>query len=48
MKKHSKVVTVEYVVQDCPICGKVIVKHYLEQGNGKAKNTKPKEKIPRA
>ncbi len=32
MKKHSRVVTVEYVVQDCPICGKVIVKHYLEKG----------------
>nr|DAE23392.1 MAG TPA: hypothetical protein [Myoviridae sp. ctcPl3] len=30
MKKHSKIVTVEYVVQDCPICGKVIVKHYLD------------------
>ncbi|WP_288861280.1 hypothetical protein [uncultured Bacteroides sp.] len=32
MKKHSKVVTVEYVVQDCPICGKVIVKHYVGEG----------------
>lgn len=30
MKKHSRVVTVEYVVQDCPICGKVVVKHYLD------------------
>lgn len=29
MKKRTKVVTVEYVVQDCPICGKIIVKHYL-------------------
>ena len=29
MKRHSKIITVEYVVQDCPICGKIIVKHYL-------------------
>ena len=32
MKKHSKVVTVEYVVQDCPIRGKVVVKHYVGEG----------------
>lgn len=29
---YRKVVTVEYVVQDCPICGKVIVKHYVGEG----------------
>ena len=29
MKKHAKVITVEYVVQDCPIYGKIIVKHHL-------------------
>lgn len=29
MKRHSKVITVEYVVQDCPICGKIVVKHCL-------------------
>ena len=34
MKKHSRVVTVEYVVQDCPICGKVIVKHYVDKPKG--------------
>lgn len=37
MKKHTKVVTVEYIVQDCPICGKVIVKHYLEKGKDDGK-----------
>lgn len=35
-KKHTKVVTVEYIVSDCPIMGKVIVKHYVEK-NGKKK-----------
>ena len=29
MKKHTRIITVEYVVRDCPICGKVIVKHHL-------------------
>ena len=29
MKKNTRVVTVEYIVQDCPICGKIIVKHHL-------------------
>nr|DAF51153.1 MAG TPA: MqsA [Siphoviridae sp. ct4Uy2]DAL94128.1 MAG TPA: MqsA [Caudoviricetes sp.] len=29
MKKHTRIITVEYVVRDCHICGKVIVKHHL-------------------
>lgn len=37
MKKHTKVVTVEYVVQDCPICGKIIVKHHLYATDDKDK-----------
>lgn len=28
-KKSKKVITVEYIVQDCPIMGKTIVRHYL-------------------
>lgn len=28
-KKKEKVVSVEYIVQDCPIMGKTIVRHYL-------------------
>lgn len=27
--KTKKLYTAEYVVQDCPIMGKIIVKHYL-------------------
>lgn len=29
-KKNSK--CVEYIVQDCPIMGKVIVRHYIDNG----------------
>lgn len=43
MKKNSRVVTVEYVVQDCPICGKVIVKHYLDNGG----KDNPKREVKR-
>lgn len=27
--KKQKVITVEYIVQDCPIMGKTIITHYL-------------------
>lgn len=42
MKKHTRVVTVEYIVQDCPICGKIIVKHHLYPTNEKDKKKKMK------
>lgn len=38
MKRHSKIITVEYVVQDYPICGKIIVKYYLYPMVDKRKN----------
>lgn len=38
MKKHAKVITVEYMVQDCPIYGKIIVKHHLYPQTAKIKS----------
>lgn len=35
-KKHTKIVTVEYLVSSCPIMGKIVIKHYVEK-DGKNK-----------
>lgn len=42
MSKHTRVVTVEYIVQDCPICGKIIVKHHLYPTDDKDKKKQMK------
>ena len=42
MSKHTRVVTVEYVVQDCPISGKIIVKHHLYPTDDKDKKKQMK------
>ena len=35
---------VEFVVQDCPVMGKVIERHYIHEYE-QAKNTKSKERV---
>lgn len=37
MSKRTGVVTVEYVVQDCPICGEIVVKHHFYPTDNKDK-----------
>ena len=29
--KKGNMKVIEYVVQDCPIMGKIVIKHYLEE-----------------
>ena len=30
-KKREDMKVIEYVVQDCPIMGKIVIRHYLEE-----------------
>ena len=30
-KKKGNMKVIEYVVQDCPIMGKIVIQHYLEE-----------------
>lgn len=31
-KKPKKLYTAEYVIQDCPVLGRIVVKHHLDKG----------------
>lgn len=40
-------IVVEFVVQDCPIMGKVIHRHYIEEDE-QAEDTKSKKRVQKA